>query len=413
MKKKTLVPLIIFLLGICLVSLIVYKTDAFEKEQRHTTAQLNAATYGERIKNEIVNGTEITDTLEQILISDDGTIKHFNTIAKNLMSDSIESVQLAPHGVVTDIYPAEGNEAGKIDLLHDKDRGEISCYARDNHTLITQGPFELEQGGEGIAVRNPVYLEDGTGQEYFWGFTIVILRVPDVFSGSLSAVSEFGYEYRLSKTVAPWDDTYEIVSQSDDKLTSPISYGFTIGEEKWKFELMPKGGWENKKSVILLGGILSVIVLLLTGLTCVILMYRESKIKFQTLANMDALTNVYNRYGFDTLAERMITKNPRNHYIAALLDVDDFKLINDVYGHTYGDRALKNLADSMKKFFPSDVLLGRNGGDEFCVLIPNCTYEDAKEKLTQFTKTPKTFLYKGEEYSFYISLCFRIIIPND
>ena len=49
------------------------------------------------------------------------------------MSDSIESVQLAPHGVVTDIYPAEGNEAGKIDLLHDKDRGEISCYARDNH----------------------------------------------------------------------------------------------------------------------------------------------------------------------------------------------------------------------------------------------------------------------------------------
>lgn len=139
---------------------------------------------------------------------------------------------------------------------------------------------------------------------------------------------------------------------------------------------MPKGGWENKKSVILLGGILSAIVLLLTGLTCVILMYRENKIK------MDALTNIYNRYGFDTLAERMIAKNPRNNYIAALLDVDDFKLINDVYGHTYGDRALKNLADSMKKFFPSDVLLGRNGGDEFCVLIPNCTYEDAKEKLT-------------------------------
>ena len=117
------------------------KQTPFEKEQRHTTAQLNAATYGERIKNEIVNGTEITDTLEQILISDDGTIKHFNTIAKNLMSDSIESVQLAPHGVVTDIYPAEGNEAGKIDLLHDKDRGEISCYARDNHTVITRDPL--------------------------------------------------------------------------------------------------------------------------------------------------------------------------------------------------------------------------------------------------------------------------------
>lgn len=137
------------------------------------------------------------------MISDDGTIKHFNTIAKNLMSDSIESVQLAPHGVVTDIYPAEGNEAGKIDLLHDKDRGEISCYARDNHTVITQGPFELKQGDYGIAVRNPVYLNDENGQEYFWGFTIVILRVPEIFSDSISALSNFGYEYKLSKQTLP------------------------------------------------------------------------------------------------------------------------------------------------------------------------------------------------------------------
>ena len=45
MKKKTLVPLIVFLLGICLVSFIVYKTDTHEREQRHITAQLNEATY--------------------------------------------------------------------------------------------------------------------------------------------------------------------------------------------------------------------------------------------------------------------------------------------------------------------------------------------------------------------------------
>ena len=50
MKKKTLVPLIIFLLGICLVGFIVYKTDTHEKNERHITAQLNATTYVERIK---------------------------------------------------------------------------------------------------------------------------------------------------------------------------------------------------------------------------------------------------------------------------------------------------------------------------------------------------------------------------
>ena len=64
MKKKTIVPLIVFLLGICLVGLIVYKIDSHETEQRHITAQLNVATYGEQIKNEITNGIEITDTLK-------------------------------------------------------------------------------------------------------------------------------------------------------------------------------------------------------------------------------------------------------------------------------------------------------------------------------------------------------------
>ena len=404
MKKKTLVPLIVFLLGMCLVGLIVYKTDAIEKEQKHTTAQLNATTYGERIKNEITNGIEITDTLQQILISENGEINYFDTISKNIMSDSIESIQLAPNGVVTDIYPAEGNEAGKIDLLHDKDRGEISCYARDNHTLITQGPFELKQGGYGIAVRNPVYLNDKNGQEYFWGFTIVILRVPDIFSDSINALSDFSYKYKLSKTSSPWSDTYEVVYQSDGTLTNPVSYDFTIGEENWKFEVMPVSGWRNAKLIAIVIGFFTSIVLVLSVLIWVWLTSKENKNKFQKLAHMDSLTNIYNRYGFDELVEEMIAKNPNAHYVVALFDIDDFKFINDIYGHVYGDRALKNLADSMKKSFPSDALLGRNGGDEFCILLPNRTYDDAKEQLQQFTMLPKIFSYKGNDYPFYISL---------
>ena len=64
MKKKTLVPLIVFLLGICLVSLVVYKTDTHEKEQSRTTAQLNVTTYGERIKNENTKGIDSRPTEE-------------------------------------------------------------------------------------------------------------------------------------------------------------------------------------------------------------------------------------------------------------------------------------------------------------------------------------------------------------
>ena len=404
MKKKDLMPLIVLLLGMCLVVFIVYKTDTHEKEQKHTTAQLNVLTYGERIKNEITNGMEITDTLKQVLISENGEINQFDTIAGNLISDSVESIQLAPEGVVTDIYPAEGNEAGKIDLLHDKDRSRISCYARDNHTIITQGPFELKQGSYGIAVRNPVYLKDKNGQEYFWGFTIVILRVPDIFSDSIRALSNFGYEYRLSKTETPWSSAYKVIYQSDGHMTLPASYNFTIGKENWKFEVIPENGWRNNTLIVTVSTIFTAITLLLSGLTRVWLVSKENKNKFQILAHTDSLTGIYNRCGFDEEAEKIIDRNPKTHFVSALLDIDDFKFINDIYGHAYGDKALKSLADSMKTFFPPDTLLGRNGGDEFCLLLPNYTCEDAKELLLQFTKLPKTFSYKGKEQPFNISL---------
>ena len=105
-------------------------------------------------------------------------------------------------------------------------------------------------------------------------------------------------------------------------------------------------------------------------LTRVWLVSKENKNRFQILAHTDSLTNIYNRYGFDELAAKMIAKNPKTHFVAALFDIDDFKFINDIYGHGYGDKALKCLADNMKAFFPSDAILGRNGGDEFCVLLP-------------------------------------------
>ena len=133
-------------------------------------------------------------------------------------------------------------------------------------------------------------------------------------------------------------------------------------------------------------------------------MSKENKNRFQILAHTDSLTGINNRYGFDEAAEKIIAQNPKAHFVAALFDIDDFKFINDVYGHAYGDRALKSLAESMKAFFPPNVLLGRNGGDEFCILLPDYTFEEADAQLNQFTRLPKTFAYKGTEHHFSISL---------
>lgn len=404
MKKKTIVPLIVFLVGICLLSVFTYNTNVQIQKDRRTIAKLNAVTYGQRIENDIENGIEITDTLKQLLINGNGQIINFSKVAENLMSYSIQSVQLAPNGVVTEIYPEEGNETGKIDLLKDSNRGEISNYAKDHNITITQGPIELKQGGSGLVVRNPIYLKDENGQEYFWGFTIAILRVPEVFEDSTNALSKFKYNYRLSREASVLDKKYVEVDANCDKMIRPVTYNLTVGKEKWKLEIMPRAGWSNSTTLYLIffGGLS--LVLLLTGLTIVLFLLDERRVELKELAHKDGLTKLYNRYGFDEMAEKMISKNPKEHCVAVLLDVDDFKLINDMYGHAYGDKALISLSENMQKFFSSSALLGRNGGDEFCILLPNCTMEEVKESLIEFTKTPKTFSYKGQTYSFCISL---------
>lgn len=90
-----------------------------------------------------------------MIISGRGEVHDFPLIAENLMEPYISSIQIAPNGVVTDIYPMQGNEAGLIDLIHDPVRGPVVAYAIEHDAITMQGPFELKQGGSGIAVRDP------------------------------------------------------------------------------------------------------------------------------------------------------------------------------------------------------------------------------------------------------------------
>lgn len=404
LKKRVIVPLLVFLAGISVLTGVIYHVRDNQQKQNREKARLNAITYAERMETDIMEGIQITDTLEQIIISEDGKIDKFSTVAENMMSEAVQSIQIAPEGVVTDIYPEAGNDAGKMDLIHDEERGKLSCYARDHHVMIMQGPFELKQGGSGIAVRKPVYLENEDGEEVFWGFTIVIIRVPEIFADSVKALSEFGYEYKLSKTVSQMEPVFEEVYSSGAKLTDPVVYHFEVGGNQWKLEVMPKNGWyegTDSKS-ILVGGIL--VVLLLTGLNIALMILDEHRKKFKKLAVTDGLTGIYNRHGFDEQVEKYLEQNTNTSCVAVLFDIDDFKFINDMYGHAAGDMALKILAESMQKFFSENVVLGRSGGDEFCMLLPGRTCEDLRMQIEQFTKMKRTFLYEGTEHSFSISL---------
>ena len=82
-------------------------------------------------------------------------------------------------------------------------------------------------------------------------------------------------------------------------------------------------------------------------------------------ASHDALTGLFNRGAYDLLME----STDKQHMALILIDIDDFKGVNDTYGHTVGDRVLKRVADLMRASFRSVDILCRIGGDEFVVVM--------------------------------------------
>lgn len=403
-NKKLMLPVLIFLVGCLVLTVVLYHSYRSNYKQVRNVTALNATTYAERLQNDMNRGVAITDTLEEIAISENGKIDNFQKVARNLMADFIQSIQIAPDGVVTDIYPEAGNEAGKIDLIHDESRGEICRYGRDKNIVTMQGPFDLKQGGQGIAIRNPVYLEGADGSPVFWGFTIVIIRVPEIFTESIQSLTKFGYDYSLTKTVSPLSDDTEIVSSSGNIMKNPITFEFEFGGCLFDFEVMPADGWSHGWNVFpqLFLGIC--VILLLTGLTVVILVIERHRDILKKIAITDPLTGLLNRKGFDEQLKKVMQGDLHIHCVGIQMDIDDFKFINDMYGHVVGDAALKSLAQDMQSYFNDNSILCRNGGDEFSVILVDTTEEEARKKIEHFTLQPRHITYNGEEHPFYISL---------
>lgn len=403
-NKKLMLPVLIFLVGCLVLTVVLYHSYRSNYKQVRNVTALNAATYAERLQNDMNRGVAITDTLEEIAISENGKIDNFQKVARDLMADFIQSIQIAPDGVVTAIYPEAGNEAGKIDLMRDESRGEICRYGRDKNIVTMQGPFDLKQGGQGIAIRNPVYLEGADGSPVFWGFTIVIIRVPEIFTESIQALTKFGYDYSLTKTVSPLSDDTEIVSSSGNIMKNPITFEFEFCGSLFDFEVMPADGWSHGWNVFpqLFLGIC--VILLLTGLTVVILVIERNRDTLKKMAITDPLTGLLNRKGFDEQLKNVMQGDLHIHCVGIQMDIDDFKFINDMYGHVVGDAALKSLAQDMQSYFNDNSILCRNGGDEFSVILVDTTEEEARKKIEHFTIQPRHITYNGEEHPFYISL---------
>ena len=92
----------------------------------------------------------------------------------------------------------------------------------------------------------------------------------------------------------------------------------------------------------------------------------------QRLAITDSLTGLYNRRHFLELAEHELqrARRYRRFLSAIMLDIDHFKQVNDTYGHAAGDHVLKEVADCCRQVMRKEDVLGRYGGEEFVIMLP-------------------------------------------
>lgn len=402
---KWLLPLLVLIICGALLCAVMKKAYASGREQIRMKAEMNAVTYADRMEACLDDGIDITELLKQILISSNGEIGRFDTVSERMMNSYVQSIQLAPDGVVTQIYPEEDNDAGKIDLVHDSERGTIVKYGIDNREVIMQGPFELKQGGHGIAIRNPVYLSSDDGTEYFWGLTIVIIRVPEIYQESVCPLADFGYMYRLYKTESPLDTEFKLVDDnSDGELDDPVSHYFELGGCRWRLDIMPAEGWIDRKNIYILAVAGGIITVLIEALVIAFLFIDKQRQYFRQRAITDELTGLLNRSGFNDELDRYAREIGSKPCVGILLDVDDFKSINDIYGHAVGDEALKNLARAMVNEFPDNSIIGRNGGDEFCIVLKGTDAETAGDQIERFCHQQRVFRFHGREYNYRISL---------
>ena len=113
----------------------------------------------------------------------------------------------------------------------------------------------------------------------------------------------------------------------------------------------------------------------------------------------DGLTGIHNRKAFDCYIKEFIHQNAIAHTSFALLmvDIDNFKDVNDSYGHQTGDRVLLALANKCSNIIRNDDFMARYGGDEFILVLPNASLQNASKKAQELCEAISTTLYSLDD----------------
>ncbi len=115
----------------------------------------------------------------------------------------------------------------------------------------------------------------------------------------------------------------------------------------------------------------------------------QEKEQFHYIATHDHLTKIYNRQKFDLLLEHEIKRTLRYKHPLSLIifDIDDFKIINDTYGHITGDKVITTIAENVTTLLRNSDTFARWGGEEFVVLLSNTDLDSALKKSEELRKS--------------------------
>lgn len=273
---------------------------------------------------------------------------------------------------------------------------KMALEARHSGNVSITPSVEVGEGLCDIVVARPVFLSDGKGDRHFWGYILAIIDTR-IFLGDANVSNLEDQSVLCGLFHREGDGKVSEVYENGDYRKEALTVSREIYADHWTMYLRPKGPWVNPWIIILTtwAGIL-------TALALAVLARRNARLR--RLGTTDPLTGVYNRNGGDWAVKEYLASHGGEPALVMAMDIDNFKIINDVYGHEAGDLALCQFTKNMKETFGTGTIITRNGGDEFIIFCGYGWSRHVAEAICRFTEKPHIIIYKGKEIQFSASL---------
>ena len=218
-----------------------------EKEQK-ANATYTAKSTVRRIKSQLDQYVVISDFLENTINEGYSLDQNeFSKLAEMIPNENgvVKAFEIAPGGIVSTVYPEDGNEIVRgLDLLSLSVGHNDAALAKNTNEYTLGGPYQLKQGGTGALLFNPVYQKDASGNENFWGFVVLTIdwdRFIDQIG--LDKLNDASYNYEIWKSDGDISNRF-VLAQSEEPLSKRcLTVECDIPNYMWYFEIEPKDGW--------------------------------------------------------------------------------------------------------------------------------------------------------------------------